>query len=320
MADGLSDGWFSETEVLWPGQKFSLKVESVLYHERSAFQDILVFESSTYGRVLVLDGVIQLTERDEFAYQEMITHLPLFAHPEPRHVLIVGGGDGGVLREVARHDCVRTIDMCEIDETVVAVARRFFAKSTASAFGDERLTLIHDDAAKFLAAVVGDTPDAAPSAIAAARARREDPGWQGYDAIIVDSSDPVGPAESLFQPEFYESMRAVLAPGGVVCAQGECAWLHLPFIAKFFRACSDIFPTVHYAYTSVPTYPSGQIGFLLGSLDTSQNAIRAPRRAPSGIFQRQLKYYNSATHAAAFALPQFVAVELDKARLDTVTG
>lgn len=316
----ISDGWFSELEVLWPGQKFSLKVEKVLYHERSEFQDILVFESSSYGRVLVLDGVIQLTERDEFAYQEMISHLPLFAHPDPKQVLIVGGGDGGVLREVARHACVESIDMCEIDSEVVNVARRFFWGSTASAYDDPRLSLIHDDAAKYLEALVTHDKSAVTEGHSpgAAAARRQRADWRGYDVIIVDSSDPVGPAETLFKPEFYEAMRAALAPRGVICAQGECAWLHLPLISKVVRACSAIFPTVDYAYASVPTYPSGQIGFILCSLDSAPNALVA-RRSPSDQLQAQLRYYNRAMHAAAFSLPQFVSVELDRARqsLDT---
>ena len=117
----IKDGWFSETEAMWPGQRMCLEVEEVLLNGRSQFQDILVFKSKTYGNVLVLDGVIQLTERDEFAYQEMIAHIPIFAHKNPKKVLIVGGGDGGVLREVAKHPGVETIHMCEIDSQVIFI-------------------------------------------------------------------------------------------------------------------------------------------------------------------------------------------------------
>ena len=118
---------------MWPGQRFSLKVENVLFEGKSDFQDVLVFQSTHYGRVLVLDGVIQLTERDEMAYQEMIVNLPMMSHPDPKRVLIIGGGDGGVLREVARHPGVQEIVMCEIDKMVVDVSKQFFAESTASA-------------------------------------------------------------------------------------------------------------------------------------------------------------------------------------------
>eukprot|EP00965_Chrysotila_dentata_P249479 6208916-Pleurochrysis_carterae.AAC.4 len=128
----------------------SLQVEKILFEGRSDFQDVLVFQSSTYGRVLVLDGVIQLTERDEYAYQEMITHLPMHAHPDPQSVLIVGGGDGGVLREVCRHAGVQRVTMCEIDPMVCEVAKKFFATSTATAFDDPRVTLVHQDAAQFV--------------------------------------------------------------------------------------------------------------------------------------------------------------------------
>ena len=137
----IKDGWFNEKDVMWPGQRFSLKVENVLFEGKSDFQDVLVFQSTHYGRVLVLDGVIQLTERDEMAYQEMIVNLPMMSHPDPKRVLIIGGGDGGVLREVARHPGVEEIVMCEIDKMVVDVSKQFFAESTASAFNDPRLTL-----------------------------------------------------------------------------------------------------------------------------------------------------------------------------------
>ena len=146
----LRDGWFSESEVMWPGQAMSLKVDEVMWEGRSDFQDILVFKSATYGMVLALDGVIQLTERDEHAYQEMITHIPMHSHADPQSVLIVGGGDGGVLREVCRHSGVTKIVMCEIDPVVCDIAKKFFSKSTATAFNDPRVTLVHADAAEFV--------------------------------------------------------------------------------------------------------------------------------------------------------------------------
>ena len=148
------DGWFGEKEVMWPGQQMRLAVDTtttndgVLLRTRSDFQDILVFQSRTYGKVLVLDGVIQLTERDECGYQETIAHVPLFAHPRPRRVLIVGGGDGGVLREVCKHVCITHITHCELDPAVVAAAKRFFGDTVATAFDDPRLTLLHEDGAK----------------------------------------------------------------------------------------------------------------------------------------------------------------------------
>jgi len=193
----VSDSWFGEKEVMWPGQQFSLKVEKVLFQGKSPFQDILVFDSTNYGRVLVLDGVIQLTERDECAYQEMIVNLPMMSHPQPRNVLIIGGGDGGVLREVCRHEGVESVVMCEIDEMVVKLSKRYLANSTATAYSDPRLTLKFEDAAKFIKSYTNT-----------------------FDVIITDSSDPVGPANTLFTQEFYADLKSSLRPGGVLLPGG----------------------------------------------------------------------------------------------------
>jgi spermidine synthase len=229
--------------------------------------------------ILFFCGFIELTEKDEFSFHEMMTHLPLFSHPDPKSVLIVGGGDGGVLREVCRHNCVEKVTLVDIDPMVLAVSRKFL--STSISFDDPRLTIVHQDAAEFLADGVEGT----------------------YDIIIADTSDPMGPAESLFQPDFYESMHSSLKEGGIVCAQCECMWIHLNMISDVFACCSDIFDTLSYASTMVPSYPCGQIGFLLAG--KGQDIIlRSPCRTPS--FQSQLKWYNPSVHRASFVLPQFV--------------
>lgn len=156
----------------------------------------------------------------------MIVHIPLFAAKNPKKVLIVGGGDGGVLREVVKHQCVETIHMCEIDRHVVEIAKEHFAEKVATAFNDPRLQLFFEDAAKFIV-------DQGSSA--------------GYDCVIVDSSDPVGPAQSLFQMQFFQSIRNSLNPaGGILCTQGECQWLHLELIQNLVKSCRDIFPVVKY--------------------------------------------------------------------------
>lgn len=147
--DLIIDGWFHERGVLWPGQAMSLKVKEVLHHARSTFQDVLVFESTDHGRVLVLDGVIQVTERDEFSYQEMIAHIPLYAHPNPKKVLVIGGGDGGVLREVAKHDSVEEIVICEIDGEVIDVSKKYLP-SLAVGYEDPRVTVKVMDGSIFM--------------------------------------------------------------------------------------------------------------------------------------------------------------------------
>lgn len=263
----------------------------MLFFKKSQFQSILVFRSAQHGNVLVLDGVVQLTESDEFAYQEMITHIPIFAHRNPQKVLIVGGGDGGVLREVCRHDCVKEITMVEIDEMVVEVAKKYFSESTATSFDDRRLTLIHEDAAEFL------------------RRHNSNPDRSGYDVILADSSDPVGPAETLFDPSFYEQMHEALNDGGVIASQLECFWTHLDLIVDVVACCADVFDTVDYASTMVPTYPCGQMGFILAGKGENTD-LRRPQREISSSLQDQLQWYTPSIHAASFILPKFIEDKL----------
>lgn len=248
----------------------------------------------------MLDGVIQLTERDEFAYHEIMVHVPLCAHSNPRRVLIVGGGDGGVLREVCRHSRVEEIVVVEIDPQVVQVAKTYFTDSTATAFEDPRIRLVHSDAAQFLA--------------------NHDVDKDGYyDVILGDTSDPIGPAESLFQPAFYESMYAALRPvQGIVCVQAECFWIHLPLISDLIACCLDIgFDSAEYATTMVPTYPCGQIGFLLASKGLRTCQYPREKNLP---FLSELKWYSPSIHVAAFTLPEFVRRRLRACRRDTLAA
>ncbi|KAL3654090.1 hypothetical protein CASFOL_003771 [Castilleja foliolosa] len=281
-------GWFSEISPMWPGEAHSLKVDKILFQGKSDYQNVIVFQSSTYGKVLVLDGVIQLTERDECAYQEMITHLPLSSIPNPRKVLVIGGGDGGVLREVARYASVEKIDICEIDKMVVDVSKEYFP-SVAVGYDDPRVTLHIGDGVAFLKAVPEGT----------------------YDAVIVDSSDPIGPAQELFEKPFFESVARALRPGGVVCTQAESIWLHMHIIEDIVANCRQIFKgSVNYAWTTVPTYPSGVIGFMLCSTEgpavNFKNPINPIDADESHVKTNgPLKFYNSEIHSAAFCLPSF---------------
>ncbi|KAI9226544.1 MAG: spermidine synthase [Piptocephalis tieghemiana] len=276
------DGWFRETGTLWPGQAMSLQVEEILHHEKSLYQDVLVLKTSHYGNVLVLDNVIQTTERDEFSYQEMITHLPLMSHPNPRRVLVIGGGDGGVLREVVKHECVEEVILCEIDEAVPRVSK-LYLPSVAAGFDHPKVKVHIGDGFQFM------------------KEHKE-----AFDCIITDSSDPVGPAASLYQAEYYELMRSALREGGLVCSQGECMWLHLPLIKEVLDFSKRLYPTVAWAYTTIPTYPSGQIGFFICSKDPSAN-LKSPLRSWSKEEEARLcKYYNKDIHSASFVLPQFV--------------
>lgn len=279
-------GWFAEFGSMWPGEVKALEVEEVLFQGKSDFQDVLVFKSKSYGNVLVLDGVIQVTERDEFAYQEMIAHLPIGSHPNPKKVLVIGGGDGGVLREIAKHPGVESIELCEIDKMVPEVSKKYLP-ALAAGFDDPRVTVHIADGFKFLA-------------------ERKNM----YDVIITDSSDPVGPAASLFQQPFYELLRDALRDGGVVCSQGESMWLHLDLIKDMCGKCRSIYGrnNVSYAFTTIPTYPSGQIGFFLchkrPGLDAPYFGGAPKTTLPESVLA-DLKYYSNEVHEAAFVLPAF---------------
>uniref|UniRef100_A0A8H7XMW8 PABS domain-containing protein n=1 Tax=Psilocybe cubensis TaxID=181762 RepID=A0A8H7XMW8_PSICU len=260
----------------------TLKVNKVLHVERSLFQDVLVFESETFGNVLVLDGVIQCTERDEFSYQEMIAHLPLASHPNPKKVLVIGGGDGGVVREVLKHDTVEEVVLCDIDEAVIRVSKIYLPHMSAL-LASPKVTVYIGDGFKFLA----DNENT-------------------YDVIITDSSDPVGPAVTLFQKPYFQLLHDALTPGGHISTQGECLWIHLPLIDSLRKMTRDIFSVSEYAYTTIPTYPSGQIGFMVCAKAPGRD-LKTPVREVKGT-----KYYNKELHSAAFILPEFARALLEE--------
>jgi len=276
--DLIIDGWFHERGTLWPGQAMSLQVAEVVYHGRSKYQDILFFKSTNHGMVLVLDGVIQVTEHDEHSYQEMIAQIPLMAHGSPKKVLVIGGGDGGVLREIARHSSVEEITICEIDEDVINYSKKYLP-TLAIGYTDPRVTVKIMDGSVFMA---------------------QNPGT--FDVIITDSSDPIGPASVLFEAPFYKGMHDALAPGGVICTQGECMWLHKDLIKPLIQAVSKFCTSVEYAFTTIPTYPSGQIGFILGT--KGKESCKIPVKVDREM-EESLNYYNKEVHEAAFVLPSF---------------
>ncbi|MBU1344692.1 MAG: spermidine synthase [Proteobacteria bacterium] len=274
----IKDGWFSETCYMWPGVSLSLEIEQVLYSKKSKFQQIDVYQTRNHGKMLVLDGIIQLTESDEFAYQEMLAHVPLFAHPTPENVLVIGGGDGGILREVGRHDCVKTIDFCEIDEDVITVSKEFLPE-LACGFDDPRVNIRIGDGNAYVQEQKNK-----------------------YDVIIVDSSDPIGPGEVLFKRPFYEGLKAALRKKGIIATQGESFFLHKECVTNLVRITKELFSVSAYSYILVPTYPGGHIGICLGSLGSN---LKMPCRNIPETLQEQLKYYSPQIHEASFVLPYF---------------
>lgn len=281
----IENGWFIEKNNLWPGQAFALEVEEVLHEEKTLFQDLMVFKSKTYGNVLVLDGVLQLTEKDQFAYQELITHLPLFSHANPEAVCVIGGGDGAVLAQVLKHKSVKSVVLCEIDQGVIDASKKYFPQFL-KAFNDPRVKIHCADGRKYL--------DENPNT---------------FDAVIVDSSDPVGPAEVLFQKEFYEIVAKSLKEDGVVCTQAECFWVHQQLIKQLLDDSRTIFARVGYAYTMIPSYPCGQIGLLVASKANNGQSLRKPVRTVNEALVEEekdrLQYYSEEIHSACFVLPAF---------------
>ncbi|SCU92389.1 LAMI_0E10132g1_1 [Lachancea mirantina] len=284
----IKDGWFREiSDTMWPGEAMTLKVEQVLVHEKSKYQDVLIFKSTTYGNVLVLDNVIQATERDEFSYQEMIAHLALNSHPNPKKVLVIGGGDGGVLREVVKHESVEEAWLCDIDEAVIRLSKQYLP-DMAKSYSHPKVRTHIGDGFQFL------------------RDYRNT-----FDVIITDSSDPEGPAQSLFQKAYFELLDSALTESGVITTQAESMWLHLPIIKDLKKACSEVFAVAEYAYTTIPTYPSGQIGFMVCCKNKNVDVKKPLRELSDNEEAKRYRYYNKRIHEASFVLPTWVANELD---------
>ena len=261
----------------------TIEVSRELCVRQSKFQKIEVYETVKLGKLLMLDGIIQLTSYDEFAYQEMMAHLPYYAHGNPERILVIGGGDGGVLRELARHPEPQVLDLCDIDAEVIRTAKEFLPEM-ACGFDDPRVTVYIEDGSKFI---------------------KSRP--QYYDLIIVDSTDPGGPGAPLFGAEFYADLKKALRPGGVVGTQAESPWLLPEVVKSLINAARSNFKNVDYAAISVPTYPTGMIACCVASDDKK---LTGPAAVPDEKLQDMLRYYNEDTHRAAFAKPEFVRRKL----------
>jgi len=270
--------WIEEKLEIKNGRALKVRITKSLEKIKSEFQEIEVVESQSFGKILLIDEVIMLTEADEFCYHEMIAHVPLCVHPKAKKVLVIGGGDGGTVREILKHDSVNEVDVCEIDEKVIEISKRHFPY-LANSFDDSKVKIYCEDGNKFI------------------KSHKDE-----YDIIIVDSSDPIGPAEVLFRREFYEAIFQALKDDGIVVAQAESFFYHQKIIKSLFSFIRDIYPISEYYYTLVPTYPSGIIGFTFCSRKyhpiNDFNEIEA-------LKLNNLKYYDRGIHKAAFNLPTF---------------
>ncbi|NLA60213.1 MAG: polyamine aminopropyltransferase [Firmicutes bacterium] len=270
--------WFTEEWI--PSLKLSVQVKSLVHKTKTKFQELAVYDTEALGRILVLDDVIQTTEVDEHIYHECLVHVPLLAHPNPEEVLIVGGGDGGSLREVLKHRTVKRATLVDIDEGVIEASKKFLPQWNTG-FSDPRARVVIANGLDFVA-----------------EAKEE------YDVVIVDSTDPIGPGEALFREEFYRSIKGALRPGGIMAAQTENP-IFMPDIVKMvFGRISSVFPVAKLYTGPMPTYPGGFWSYTCATLGPDPSE---PARDAGGI---AFRYYSPEIHRRAFVLAPEVAKDL----------
>lgn len=277
------DRWVEET--LHGGFRVRLKAGKVLFDTQTEHQQLIIFENDDFGRVMMLDGVVQVSTKDEFVYHEMMAHVPLFAHGKAKNVLIIGGGDGGVLREVLRHPEVKRATLCEIDRSVIDLCREHFPEISDGAFDNKRTRVVIADGTKFVA----ETDER-------------------FDAILVDSTDPIGPGAVLFTKEFYADCKRALAPGGVLVTQNGLPFLQPSELRQSVGFFRDLFEDAFAYMATTPSYfgDAMSYGWASDNDDLRQYTVGEIewRYAAAGAFPT--KYWNPRVHVAAFALPNYV--------------
>ena len=281
----------SYSETLHKGYGQAFDVEEVLFEQQTDSWHLIIFRNSVYGTVMALDGIIQTTERDEFVYHEMLTHVPLIAHGNAKRVLIIGGGDGGILREVCRHASVEHVTQVEIDQAVIDMCKEYLPNHSAGAFDDPRARIVIADGVEF----VNQTEEK-------------------FDVIISDCTDPVGPGEVLFSSRFYAGCKNLLNEGGVFVAQNGVPFLQQDEVITTRRRLSPYFADQSFYTAAVPTYIGGVMTLAWGCDDHAVRqhdlATLQRRYAESGI---KTRYYNPEMHYGSFCLPQYLVDALEEA-------
>ncbi|MFP3125466.1 polyamine aminopropyltransferase [Ectobacillus funiculus] len=267
--------WFTEKQT----ENFGItaKIKRTLHTEQTEFQKLDMVETEEFGNMLILDGMVMTTQKDEFVYHEMVAHVPLFTHPNPENVLVVGGGDGGVIREVLKHPSVKQATLVEIDGKVIEYSKKHLPE-IAGELDNPRVEVKVDDGFLHIA-------------------QSEDE----YDVIMVDSTEPVGPAVNLFTKGFYAGISKALKEDGIFVAQTDNPWFTPELITNVFKDVSEIFPITRLYTANIPTYPSGLWTFTIGSKQHDPLEVSEAR-----FHDIETKYYTKELHKAAFALPKFV--------------
>lgn len=278
--------WYTEEHT--EDVRFSIKVEKQIFSAQSDFQRVDVFESKEFGRFFTLDGLMMVTQKDEFIYHDMIVHVAMATNPNIKRVLVIGAGDGGTVRELTRYNTIEKIDMVEIDKMVVDISLEYF-QQTASKLNDPRVNLFFEDGLKFVRNKVGE-----------------------YDLIIVDSTDPFGPGEGLFTKEFYGNCFKALNEEGILVNQHESPY-YSSYAASMQRAhkrIREFFPICRVYQAHIPTYPSGH--WLFGFASKKYDPITNLNAKAWNALGLQTKYYNTELHVGCFALPNYVKEMLEQ--------
>ncbi len=270
--------WYTEKQD--DGLGISLKVNDILYSEKSEFQQIDILNTYFYGKVLYLDGLLMTTEKDEFIYHEMISHIPLLSHPEPKQILIIGGGDGGTVREVLKYPSVKRVVLCEIDGKVIEACKKHLP-SIAGRLDDPKVDIQVRDGVTYIA----DHKNS-------------------FDVILIDSTDPLGPGEGLFTEEFYTNVKQALKPNGIMVAQSESPISNQREIKLIYGILNKVFSNVHTYVAPIPTYPAGFWSWCFCSKATKP--LEYINEELQAKIEKETKYYNKEIHNSAFALPNFV--------------
>lgn len=275
--------WVEET--LHGSFRVRLKADTVLFDSQTDHQHLIIFENGDFGRVMMLDGVVQVSTRDEFVYHEMMAHVPLFAHGKAKNVLIIGGGDGGVLREVLRHPEVKTATLCEIDQSVIDLCREHFPEISNGAFDNARTRVVIADGTKFVA----ETQDR-------------------FEVILVDSTDPIGPGAVLFTKEFYADCKRALAPGGVLVTQNGLPFLQPGELRQSIGHFRELFDDASAYLATTPSYfgDAMSYGWASDNDDLRQCTVGVIEWRYAAVGAFPTKYWNPRVHVAAFALPNYV--------------
>lgn len=268
------------TEMSEQGFGITIKVKDYLYKDKSEFQTIDIIDTDAFGKMLLLDGLVMTSERDEFFYHEMISHIPMLSHPNPKQVLVIGGGDGGTIREVLNHPCVERAVLCEIDGLVIDACKEYLP-SIAGRLDDPKVELQVRDGVEYISQQK-----------------------QQFDIILIDSTDPMGPGVGLFTEEFYNNVKAALKPGGIMAAQSESPFANEKEMKLMYPLLRKVFPVVETYTGPIPTYPGGYWSWAFCSETVKPLDYIDEKRAE--VIENDAKLYNRELHQAVFCLPNFV--------------